>query len=83
MRDDMNIVFGRILVPKEPESEKESELGVTIPKRDEAHDRFCTFMCNNYDHYSETRNRKIDGLFGSIMDDSRCVGGYDIYRIED
>lgn len=50
---------------------------------DEAEDRFCTFMCNNYDSYSETRNRKIDGLFGSIMDGSKCVGGYDIYRIED
>lgn len=51
---------------------------------DIAEDRFCTFMCNNYDHYSETRNRKIDGIFGNIMDDkSKCVGGYDIYKIED
>lgn len=51
---------------------------------DEAEDRFATFMCNNYDRYSETRNSKIDGIFGSIMDDkSKCVGGYDIYRIED
>ena len=50
---------------------------------DEAEDRFCTFMCNNYDHYSETRIRKIDGIFGSIMDKSKCVGGYDIYKIED
>ena len=50
---------------------------------DEAEDRFCTFMCNNFDRYSETRNRKIDGLFGSIMDKSKCVGGYDIYKIED
>lgn len=50
----------------------------------EAEDRFCTFMCNKFDHYSETRNRKTDGIFGSIMDDkSKCVGGYDIYKIED
>lgn len=51
---------------------------------DEAEDRFATFMCNNYDSYSETRNRKTDGIFGSIMNDkSKCVGGYDIYRIGD
>lgn len=50
---------------------------------DEAEDRFATFMCNKFDHYSETRNRKIDGLFGSIMDKKKCVGGYDIYKIED
>lgn len=49
----------------------------------EAEDRFASFMCNNYDHYSETRNRKIYGVFGSIMDKSKCVGGYDIYKIED
>lgn len=49
----------------------------------EAEDRFATFMCNNYDHYSETRNRKNDGLFGSIMSGSKCVGGYDIYRIDE
>ena len=49
----------------------------------EAEDRFATFMCNNYDHFSETRNQKVDGVFGSIMDDkSKCVGGYDIYKIE-
>lgn len=51
---------------------------------DEAEDRFATFMCNKFDRYSETRNYKNDGIFGSIMDDkSKCVGGYDIYRIED
>ena len=50
---------------------------------DEAEDRFCTFMCNNYDYYSETRNRMTDGVFGSIMLGSKCVGGYDIYKIED
>ena len=50
---------------------------------DEAEDRFCTFMCNNYDRYSETRNYKTGGIFGSIMDKSKCVGGYDIYKIED
>lgn len=49
---------------------------------DIAEDRFATFMCNKFDRYSETRNRKIDGLFGSIMDGSSCVGGYDIYRID-
>lgn len=49
----------------------------------EAEDRFATFMCNKFDRYSETRNRKIDGLFGSIMDGSRCVGGYDIYKIDE
>lgn len=50
---------------------------------DEAEDRFCTFMCNNFDSYSETRNRGENGIFGSIMDKSKCVGGYDIYKIED
>lgn len=50
---------------------------------DEAEDRFATIMCNKFDHYSETRNRKIDGVFGSIIDKTKCVGGYDIYKIED
>ena len=49
----------------------------------EAEDRFCTFMCNKFDHYSETRNRKTDGIFGSIMNGSKCVGGYDIYRTDE
>lgn len=50
---------------------------------DEAEDRFCTFMCNNYDRYSETRNYSTSGIFGGIMDKSKCVGGYHIYKIED
>lgn len=50
---------------------------------DVAEDRFCTFMCNKFDSYSETRNRGENGIFGSIMHKSKCVGGYDIYRIED
>lgn len=48
---------------------------------DEAEDRFCSFMCNSYDRYSETRTRVKDMIFGNIMDKSKCVGGYDIYRI--
>lgn len=49
---------------------------------DEAEDRFCTFMCNNFDKYNETVNRDANGIFGSIMNGSKCVGGYDIYKIE-
>ena len=57
--------------------------GLPSETLDEAEDRFASFMCNKFDHYSETRNRKIDGVFGSIMDKTKCVGGYDIYKIED
>lgn len=49
---------------------------------DEAEDRFCTFMCNNYDDYSETKMRGKNVLAGLILDtDKATVGKYKIFKV--